>query len=346
MLFNNVAIESFAYQDPETFYSSDEIERRLSPVYERLKLPFGRLELQTSIKNRGVWKPGTAPSSIAAKAAIKAIEKSNIDKDQIDLLIHTSVCRDFLEPSTASVVHNILGLNDNCQSFDLSNACLGFINGMLMAANMIELGTIKSALIVSGENSGPLLEETINRLNNDTGLTRKSIKKYIANLTIGSAGVAFVLGHKDLAPNGHLILGGTCLSDTSTVKLCQGSGNTQGLMMETESEELLHAGVGLAQRTWEKTQKILKLKESDFSNYICHQVGVAHRNLMYEKLGLDLNKDHTTFDQYGNTGSAAVPLTLIKACELNKIDKGSKVALLGIGSGLHSVMMGIQWNQN
>lgn len=346
MIFNNVVIDSFAYQDPETFLSSDDVERRLAPVYERLKLPFGRLELQTSIKSRGIWKPATPPSSIATQAAVKALEKSRIKKEQIDLLIHTSVCRDFLEPSTASVTHNNLGLKPECMSFDLSNACLGFLNGMLMAANMIELGTIKSALIVSGENSGPLLEETFKRLNNDQTLTRKSIKKYIANLTIGSAGVAFVMSSKDLSPAGHELLGGTSLSDTSTVKLCQGSGTTEGLMMETESEELLHAGVSLAKRTWEKMQKTLGLSEQDFSQYICHQVGIAHRNLMYETLGLDKEKDHTTFDQYGNTGSAAVPLTLIKAAEANKLADGATIGLLGIGSGLHSVMMGIKWNQN
>lgn len=343
MRFSNIVIESFAYQDPETFLSSEDIETRLAPVYERLKLPFGRLELQTSIKNRGIWKVGTAPSYIATQAAIKTLEKSKIKKSDIDLLIHTSVCRDFLEPSTASVIHNNLGLNPNCMSFDLSNACLGFLNGLLTASNMIESGAIKTALIVSGENSAPLLEETFMRLNNDKTLTRKSIKKYIANLTIGSAGVAFLLTHKCIAPYGHEILGGTSLSDTSTVKLCQGSGTSNGLMMETESEQLLHAGVALAKQTWINSKNILNLKQSDFSNFICHQVGVAHRDLMFKTLGLDLEKDFTTFDQYGNTGSAAVPLTLVKAYEANKIKPNTNIALLGIGSGLHSVMMGIRW---
>jgi len=343
MKFTNVVIDSFAYQDPETFLSSEEVERRLAPVYERLKLPFGRLELQTSIKNRGIWKNGTNPSSIATQAAVKVLEKSNIQKKDIDLLIHASVCRDFLEPSTASVTHNNLGLKPECMSFDLSNACLGFLNAMLIASNMIESGTINTALIVSGENSAPLLEETFTRLNNDKTLTRKTIKKYIANLTIGSAGVAYILTNKDLSPDGHEILGGTSLSDTSTVKLCQGAGTTNGLMMETESEELLHAGVELAKNTWIKTMELLNLGEKDFSNFICHQVGIAHRDLMFKTLELDIKKDHTTFDQYGNTGSAAVPLTLIKAFEAKKIQPNSNVALLGIGSGLHSVMMGIKW---
>jgi 3-oxoacyl-[acyl-carrier-protein] synthase III len=336
MIYENIVIDSFAYHDPETFLSSDDFEKKLTPVYDRLKLPAGRLELQTSIKSRGLWSPGTKPSSIATGAAIKALEKSKLTNSDIDLLIHTGVCRDFLEPSTASVIHNNLNLKSECMSFDVSNACLGFLSGITIASDMIERGTIKSALIVTGENSGP-------KLKSDMSLTRKSIKKYIANLTIGSAGVAFVITHKDISPNGAKILGGTSLSDTKASALCQGDGNTNGLMMETESEELLHAGVKLAQKTWTKTKDILKLNNDDFKHIICHQVGIAHRNLMFKKLELDLKTDHTTFDKYGNTGSAALPLTLIKASEERKFQKGDKIALLGIGSGLHSIMLGVEW---
>jgi 3-oxoacyl-[acyl-carrier-protein] synthase-3 len=312
-------------------------------VYDRLKLPYGRLELQTAIKGRGYWPVGTQPSSISTGAAVKALEKSSFSNTDIDLLIHSSVCRDFLEPSTASTIHNLLELKPECISFDLSNACLGFVNSISVACEMIENGSIKTALIVSGENSGPLLEETISKLNNDESITRKTIKKYIANLTIGSSGVAFIITHKDLAPDGHKILGGSSLSDSSSSSLCQGSGDATSLMMETDSEALLHAGISLAKKNWSKTQEELNLSESDFSHIICHQVGIAHRNLMYSELHLDVEKDHTTFDQYGNTGSAALPLTFIKACESGKISKGENIALLGIGSGLHSIMLGVEY---
>lgn len=343
MQYKNSVIESYAYHDPEVFLSSSDLESRLSDVYDRLKLPYGRLELQTSIKSRGYWPVGTKPSSISTGAAVKALEKSQFDSSDIDLLIHSSVCRDFLEPSTASSIHHKLNLRQDCMSFDLSNACLGFVNALCVASDMIENRSIKTALVVSGENSGPLLEETIKKLNSDTSLTRKSIKKYIANLTIGSSGVAFILSHKDLAPNGHKILGGASLSDSSASELCQGSGDSSSLMMETDSETLLHAGITLAKKTWVKTQEELMLKEQDFSHIICHQVGIAHRNLMYSELNLDITKDHTTFDKYGNTGSAALPLTFIKACESGRINRSEKIALLGIGSGLHSIMLGVEF---
>ena len=342
MKYNNVVIESFAYNDPEFFISSEDLEKRLSPVYSRLNLPHGRLELQTSIKSRGFWNVGTKPSTIASDAAEKALVKSKFCAKDIDLLIYSGVCRDHLEPSTASSVHFNLKLKAECMSFDLSNACLGFANSMSVASEMIERGTIKNALIVTGENSGPLIEETVKKLNRDDLLTRKSIKKYIANLTIGSAGVAFILSDKGLSPKSPKLLGGYSLTDSSAASLCKGSGNADSLMMETESEELLHRGIALAEENWIKMKEELSFKNTDFQHIVCHQVGIAHRNLMYERLDLDLECDHMTFDKYGNTGSAALPLTFIKAVESGRVKAGDKVALLGIGSGLHSIMLGVE----
>ena len=122
MLFKNVVVESSSWVEPPEFISSTQIEEQLDNLYSRLKLPKGRLELMTGIKTRGFWPNGTASSLIASNAALKVFQKSNIQKKDIDVLIHSSVCRDFLEPATASVVHKNLGLSERCQIFDLSNA--------------------------------------------------------------------------------------------------------------------------------------------------------------------------------------------------------------------------------
>ena len=68
---------------------------------------------------------------------------SGIPPKELDCLIFTSVSRDMMEPATASFVHSQLGLPDRCLVFDISNACLGFLDGMVMLANMIELGQVK-----------------------------------------------------------------------------------------------------------------------------------------------------------------------------------------------------------
>lgn len=341
MKFEHLRLHSFAYEEPAEFLTSDQIEEKLSSLYERAKLPFGRLELQTGIKRRGLWPNGTRPSTIASRAAEKILKK--FPREKIDLLLHASVCRDFLEPATAAVVHRHLGLSPHCMISDLSNACLGVLSSIIMAGQMIERGVVKTALIVSGENAGPLIHETLKHLVNDPGMDRKRIRPFIASLTIGSAAVAFLLTHSSLAPHAPKILGGSTLTDSSAVELCQGDGSTNGLMMETDSEALLKAGVKLSQENWEKCKGILGWTNSDVDKIIPHQVGVAHRMAMLSELGLPLDRDFQTFEQFGNTGSAALPLTLMKASEAEFFKPKDKIALLGIGSGLTSTMLGMEW---
>lgn len=343
MKFNNVTIEAWASHLPETVVTSADIERRLAPIYEKLKLPEGRLELMTGIKERRVWQVGTSPSSLSAAAAEKIFQKNPHWRGEVDLLIHASVCRDFLEPATASVVHKSLGLKPECTFFDLSNACLGVLNAIVVAARMIESGSVKRALIVSGENGAPLLEQTIKRILTDESINRKNIKKLFANLTIGSAAVALTLTKSDLAPDGLKLLAGAVMSDSSANKLCRGDGSPHSLSMETDSEALMKVGVELAKKTWHETKRNLELSPTDQFWAIGHQVGSAHEKLTMQALELESNPTYTTYPYLGNTGSAALPVTLIELLkQTNRPHKGEKIALLGIGSGLSSVMLGVQ----
>ena len=85
------------------------------------------------------------------------------------------------------------------------------------------------------------------------------------------------------------------------------------------------------------------LQRTDIDRSICHQVGARHRASMLEAMGLPVQKDSATFDRLGNTGSVALPLTLAAAAARGEIVPGDQVAMLGIGSGINSVMMSATW---
>ena len=344
MRFQHTCIESLASALPEEILSSTEIEKRLSPLYERLRLPEGRLELMTGIKERRIWPENTQPSDASATAGKAALAKSSINADQVELFIHSAVCRDMLEPATASFAHRKIGLPATAQIFDVSNACLGFLNSLTIAASMIESGQIKCALIVSGENSRPLVEQTINTLNT-ADLDRNGIKPYFANLTIGSGAVGAVVCHEDLVKGAkHRLVGGVARAATVHSELCQGDTHgADALAMQTDSEALLIAGVGLARETWTDFTAETGWNETEVDRFICHQVGSIHRRKLYEALGLDLAKDFSTFETLGNTGSVALPVTLANAIDQNEIGEGTKVGLLGIGSGLNCLMLALEW---
>jgi 3-oxoacyl-[acyl-carrier-protein] synthase-3 len=338
-MMNNLYLKAIDICEPDSFLTSKEVEDKLSSVYERLKLPFGRIEMQTGISSRGLFK-NKLPSYISAKSAQNLFKNNNIDPKSIDLLIHASVCRDFLEPSTASVIHDSLGLRADCLSFDLSNACLGVVSSIELAQKFSS-PNINNILIVTGENATPLITKTLDKLVADNSITKKEFKKYFANFTIGSAGVAMVVTTKNKDTLAEFGLTQS-LSDTSAHRLCQGGGSMDGLEMQTDSEELMLKGVELAKKNW--VAFLEKSQRRSFDHYICHQVGVHHQKYLYEQLELDISCDHSTYPKYGNTGSAALPLTLYDAYKANKLNKDDKIALLGIGSGLHTSMMELKWN--
>ena len=348
MIYKNVNINNISFVIPPNKVTSENIEERLDAIYKRLKLPKGRLELMSGIKDRYFWQEGFKPSDGATAAGKKALDESGIDKSQIGCLIMCSVCRDFLEPATATVVHNALNLPENAIVFDISNACLGVLTGIINAANMIELGQINAALIVAGENSRPLVESTINSLLANSSLTRKTIKPYFASLTIGSGAVAVVLTSKKLNNSGHSLYAATSMSVTKYNNLCQGNedkgmnDNNDTLMM-TDSETLMQRGVETAAKTWSKFKQETSW-ENDTPNVFCtHQVGTAHKKLLFNTLNLDLQKDFPILESYGNSGSVSCPMTIALAAENKILKKGDKLAALGIGSGINSTILGVEW---
>lgn len=343
MRFQHTVIEALATALPTETLSSAEIERRLAPLYQRLRLPEGRLELMTGIRERRVWPAGTRPSDASAAAGRAALARSGLKAEQVELFIHAAVCRDMLEPATASFAHRKIGLPKTAQIFDLSNACLGWLNALTVAAGLIESGQIQCALVCSGENGGPLVEQTLKTLL-EAPLDRNGIKPFFANLTIGSGAVAAVVCHESILPAGaraHRLRGGVARAATAHSELCQGDTHgADALAMQTDSEALLVAGIELARETWSAFTTEFG---GEFDRTICHQVGSTHRRKLYEALGLDLAKDFSTFETLGNTGSVALPATLAGAVDAGAVKPGDRVALLGIGSGLNSLMLALDW---
>ena len=341
MKFENVCIESLAVALPDEVWTSAGIEERLRPLYERLKLPAGRLELMTGIRERRMWPEGTRPSDASAVAGRAVLAKSALRAEQVELFIHAAVSRDMLEPATASFAHRKIGLPATAQIFDVSNACLGLLNSLTVAASMIESGQIRCAMIVAGENGRPLVEQTLRTLL-DRPLTRNEIKPYFANLTIGSGAVGAIVCHRALVQGrAHRLLGGVARAATQHSELCQGDTHgADAMAMQTDSEQLLLAGVGLASETW---RDFTAGQGTEFNRFICHQVGSTHRRKLYETLGLDLAKDFSTFETLGNTGSVALPATLAAAVEAGAVREGDRVGLLGIGSGLNCLMLALEW---
>jgi 3-oxoacyl-[acyl-carrier-protein] synthase-3 len=280
---------------------------------------------------------------VAARAGERALAASGVERAAIGCLIHAGVCRDFLEPATASVVHAALGLPATCPAFDLSNACLGFVNAMTVVGGLLERGEIEAGLVVSGEDGRPLVEQTLRALSEGPA-DRAAVKRAYASLTIGSGAVALVMTRAQRSRTTHRLLGATARAATEHVGLCSGDvTRSGGPLMETDSEALLLAGNALAARTFAHFCEEHGWSRERIDRVVTHQVGAAHRRLLFETLELPLEKDFPTVSTLGNIGSVSLPLTCALAAEDGFLQPGHAVALLGIGSGLQCQMLAVHW---
>lgn len=338
MQFTNVAIAGLAYAEAPHRVPSTQLEDRLASTCERLGMRPDVLRSLAGIEARRWWDPGFKPSDAATLAARKVIDTVGIDPARIGILINTSVCRDYLEPSTASIVHGNLGLPTTCQNFDLGNACLAFVNAMAMAGMMIERGAVDYALIVDGEGSRDLQEATLDRMVRPS-MTAEQFRSEFASLTLGSGGVAMLLTRRDLAPDGPRLVGGVTRAATEHARLCWG----HPTHMETRTKELLMAGVRLALQTFKVAQEELGWSDAVLNELVLHQISAVHTATLCQTLGLDMKKALLTFPELGNVGPASVPITLHQAAAAGRLSRGDRVGLMGIGSGINVAMFELVW---
>ena len=338
MLFQHVAIAGLAHIDAPRRLSSDEINERLKPTLDRLGIKADVLKDIAGIHARRLWDGDMLASDAATLAGVKALADAGIEPDRVGLLVNTSVSRDYLEPSTASIVSGNLGLSEHCQNFDVANACLAFINGMDIAARMIERGEIDYALVVDGETAGLAYEKTLERLTSPDA-TAEQFRNELATLTLGCGAAAMVMARAELAPGAPRYRGGVTRAATQWNSLCRGNLDR----MVTDTKMLLTEGLKLAQRTWIAAIGALGWVADELDEFVIHQVSQVHTQAFIKAFGIDPKKVLTIFNEHGNIGPASVPIVLSKLREMGRLKKGSRVALLGIGSGLNCSMAEVVW---
>jgi len=346
MRYSRVKIDAIAYELAPVVVTSAELEARLASAYKQLGIPLGQLEPMTGIRERRFWRPGQTMADGATTAGRKALEASNVDPADIGVVIYAGVCRDNLEPAAACAVSDGLGLSTNCEVYDITNACLGVLNGMVQIANAIELGHVRAGLVVSCESARDIVDQTVEKLLADPNM--ELFKASLATMTGGSSAVAVLLTSDDLTPNGRQLLGGVARSACEHHKLCRW-GPERGLLgttpqvMVTHAIDVLNNGVALGARTYRDFVTELDWAAQGPDKIICHQVGSTNRDAILKALDIAPERDFSTFEYLGNIGTVSLPITAALADQRGFLDAGDSVGFFGIGSGLNCLMLGVRW---
>ena len=346
MKFNTVYLDSMGYELAPNVLTSDDIEKRLEPLYQALHFQKGQLEMITGIRERRYWDPGFRMYEGAARAGKKALVSSGISPELIGMLVYGGVCRDQIEPATACAVCHELGLGPQTRIHDVSNACLGVLNGMIQVAGAIELGQIQAGMVVSCESSRQIMDLSIQRMLETQDMT--VFRKTVATLTGGSGAVAVILTHASVSVKGHRLLGGTIRNAARHHGLCYwgpdtGIPATMPQVMETDSAGVLQHGVTLGVETYRLFRQEMKWPADKPDKIICHQVGSTHQKTILDALEISKEKDFVTYPFLGNIGTVSLPVTAAIASERGFLEKKDRVGFFGIGSGLNCMMLGLEW---
>jgi len=345
--------------------STEALETRLKPAFDRLRIPMGQIEALTGIRERRFFEPGHRVSQGAAEAGRQALEEAQIESSELGALIFAGVCRDEFEPATACHVAASIGVSPQAMIYDLSNACLGVLNGIIDLANRIELGQIRAGMVVSCESAREIVDAMSEQMLQATGERGETVdagemerfRLSLATLTGGSGAVAVVVsdgsfeqrrGEGSESTPRRKLLGAVTRNAPAHHMLCRWGVSSTGVnsyapYMQTDGVGVLTHGVQLGVETFEDFCGELGWSAQSIDRVICHQVGAAHQAQILAALSIDPSKDFSTYPYLGNMGTVALPSAAAIAEGRGVLQGGHKVAFLGIGSGLNCTMMGVAW---
>jgi len=292
---------------------------------------------KVGIKERRMADENESTSDLALFAAKEAIRDAGLTVDDIDLIILATSSPDMIQPPTASIVQGKLKAV-NAAAFDVSAVCAGFVFALNTAYSMQMIYNYKNVLVIGAETYSRILDYS----------DRSTC------VFFGDGAGAVVLSNDDSKEgiiNGYLMTEG----DKSQVIRFQGGGATYPTSLDT-IEKNLHKFEMDGKKVWDFAVRVLpyatkavldKSNKSihDLNKIIFHQANINIINNGLKILGLDIDKTHTTIEQYGNTSGASIPITLVDAYQNGKLNDGDLICLVGFGGGLSYGSTLLRWGK-
>ena len=283
---------------------------------------------RTGIKQRHIADDNELTTDLAYNASKQAIENSNINKDDIELIVFATTTPDKTFPSSATILQNKLGISSKCFAFDVQAVCCGFIYALNIANNFIKTGQVKTALVIGAETISRIVDWTDR---NTCVLFGDGAGAVILQTTEEDKGILNCKMHSD----GQY---GPLLDTSGGVSLNQKSG-----LIHMEGREIFKLAVNkMSDCVFENLQEC-GLIADDISLLVPHQANKRIIDGVGRKLGLPAEKVILTVQDHANTSAASVPLALDYALKNNKIKDNDIIVLEALGGGLTWGSIIIKW---
>ncbi|MGM1055543.1 MAG: 3-oxoacyl-ACP synthase III family protein [Bacteroidota bacterium] len=303
------------------------------------------IQERTGIQERRHIKKGDGNSTavMGAKAARIAIERSGIDKDDLDMIVFATLSPDYYFPGCGVQVQEMLDIK-TIPALDVRNQCSGFIYALSVADQFIKTGMYKNILVIGSENHSGGLDFT------DRG---RSI-----SVIFGDGAGAAVLTRTDHISQGilstHLHSEGKHALELSLRAPSTEYWVPQIIAENPQGDDIPYyphmngqfVFKNAIQRFSEVIMEGLKangLEVSDIDMLIPHQANLRISQFVQQKFKLKDSQVYNNIQKYGNTTAASIPIALTEAWENGKIKEGDLVVLAAFGSGFTWGSAIIEW---
>jgi 3-oxoacyl-[acyl-carrier-protein] synthase-3 len=283
---------------------------------------------RTGIKRRRIAAPTETTADMAVAAAQSALNHAGLSPEQIDEIIVASDTPEVYVPDTASFVQHRLGARE-IPSYDLrSGGCAGFLQAAEVARSRVFSG-VGPVLIIGVE----LLSRLISWKDRNTCVL------------FGDAAAAMVIGTGDVIAEILPVVAGTDGSRADVLGI--ETGGTRRPFTLKAAQQGYHQHVTMngrelfkeaVRRMCEAAGEALSktgLSLQDVDLVVPHQANLRIIQSVANVLGLTLDRFYINVQEYGNTGSASIPLALWEAYKRKNIAKGNIVLLTSFGAGFH-----------
>ncbi len=283
---------------------------------------------RTGIKERHIAAENETTSDMGVKAAALAIERSGLDKSEIDLVVCATISPDYLcMPSTATVITDKLGIG-NVMSFDISAACTGFIYALNIAKAFVESGIKKNVLIIGSE-----------RLSKITDYTDRATCILFGD----GAGAAVISATED---KNEAIIDIHTGSDGSYAELLMtpngGSGSAHdslsaeasGTFMQMKGNETFKVAVRTLTNDVKEILATNNVSAESIKHFVPHQANYRIIKAVGDALNMKDEQVVLTVAKFGNTSGASIPMAINDIYESGRLQAGEMMLLDAFGGGL------------
>lgn len=283
-----------------------------------------KFKKMTGVLGRYDAGPKQCTSDFCFAAAKELLKIKKVQPEDIGAVVFVTQTPDYQEPATACVLHHRLGLGKNCIAFDVNLGCSGYVYGLSILGSIMASSNIKKALLLAGDTSAKTKCDRLKQTENSF------------NLLFGDSGTATLL-EKDPSSEDLIFMLRTDGSGyQAIIDPVYSWRHPRCTKKSMDDVEVFNFTISDVPQIVKDYFEYTGTNAEDHDCFVPHQANLFVLKQLAKRTGIPMEKVLISLDEFGNTSSSSIPLTLAK--HYGECDNSQDINALTCGFGI-----GLSW---